>query len=196
MGFGQREEAVWFQKGRNDPRPSGDIRQPDQGAPTCENAVERTRFIDRRLGVVDVSLHEPSPIRQAEVGGERSGCCDRRRRKVEAGDRGTLLRERQRIFAKMTLQMQHSQAVYWAEDVGGDRVEVFRAVPERIEVIVQRRGVQMDWNALIPIGEVQSEPVGRDNHHDASTTSPPVAGSAPPSILPSTIRIACTQANV
>ena len=103
---------------------------------------------------------------------------------------------RQAVISEMTLQMQHAQAIDRSEDVGPDWVELLFALLERIEIIVQRRGIQMDRNALVPVGKVQGEPVRRDGHGETSTTNPPVAGSAPPSILPSTIRIACTQAKV
>ena len=95
----------------------------------------------------------------------------------------------------MTLQVQYAQAVNWSKDAGLDRLELLFAFLKRIEIIVQRRGIQMDGNALIPVGQIECEPVGRDGHGVTSITEPPVAGSAPPSILPSTIRIACTQAN-
>jgi hypothetical protein len=41
----------------------------------------------------------------------------------------------------------------------------------------------MDGHALIPVGQVEGEPVGRDGHGVTWITDPPVAGSAPPSTL-------------
>ena len=159
MRVGEVELAARRQHGRNDLRPFLHIGQPANGAPGCEDEVERARRQVRSL------IHGPlDEVRfQAGLIGQAPGNLQRGAGKIESGDRRAAPYQAQRIPADMALQMQNALAGDVAEFGRFNLVQGVLAGTKPVQHVIAGGIARMNGGALIPVPAVHFDGVGHVN---------------------------------